>query len=193
MSAIASTLSVATAFTMIVLASGFVVEPIANAAFPGQNGRVAYVTRVNEHRMISTVDATGGDPQPLIDLGSGRDAINPAWSWGGTEIAFAGQTSPDGPFAIYTANADGSGNPNQITTPPISDTDPTWEPAGGQIAFVWAHPDGSSRIFIVDLASLAVRARGSSQGTDPEGSTIAFLSKAFRPFPAPRTDADTTP
>jgi dipeptidyl aminopeptidase/acylaminoacyl peptidase len=153
---------------MIVLASGFVVEPVANAAFPGQNGRIAYVTGVDDHRVISTVDATGADPQPLIDLGSGRDAINPSWSWDGTRIAFAGQTSAGGPFAIYTANADGSGNPNQVTTPLISDTDPTWEPAGGQIAFVRAHPDGSSRIFIVDLASLAVRALGSSQGTDLE-------------------------
>jgi Tol biopolymer transport system component len=48
------------------------------------------------------VGPTGVDPQPLIDLGSGRDAINPAWSWDGTKIAFAGQTSPGGPFAIYT-------------------------------------------------------------------------------------------
>jgi Tol biopolymer transport system component len=75
------------------------------------------VTTIGDHRVISTVDATGGDPQPLIDLESGRDAINPSWSWDGTKIAFAGQTSLDGPFAIYTANADGSGNPDQVTTP----------------------------------------------------------------------------
>src|SRR6266545_5559477 len=192
LSAIASTLSVATALTVIVLASGFVVEPVANAAFPGQNGRIAYVTRVGDHRVISTIDATGGDSQPLIDLGSGRDAVNPAWSWDGTKIAFAGQTSPGGPFAIFTTNTDGSEPPQQVTTPPLSDTDPTWEPAGGQIAFVRAHPDGSSRIAIVDLTTSAVRALGSSIGTDlepawsPESSTIAFVSKAFPSVPCPQ-------
>jgi Tol biopolymer transport system component len=166
--------------------------PVANASFPGQNGRVAYVTSVGDHQGIYTVEATGGSPQPLIDLGSGRDAINPAWSWDGTMIAFAGQTSPGGPFAIYTANADGSGTPTQVTTPPISDTDPTWDPAGGQIAFVRAHADGFSQIAIVDLTSSTVRALGSSMGTDlepawsPEGSTIAFVSKAFPPVPCPQ-------
>jgi len=186
------------AFTLVALTAAVLMPsvtypvPSANASFPGEKGRIAYVTTIDDHRVISTVDATGGDPQSLIDLGSGRDAINPAWSWNGTKIAFAGQTSPGGPFAIFTTNADGSEPPQQVTTPPLSDTDPTWEPAGGQIAFVRAHPDGSSRIFIVDLASLAVRALGSSQGTDlepawsPEGSTIAFVSKAFPSVPCPQ-------
>jgi Tol biopolymer transport system component len=193
LSAIASTLSVATAFTMIVLASGFVVGPSANAAVPGQNGRIAYVA-LGHHRAISTVNAAGGDPQPLIDLGSGRDAINPSWSWEGTKIAFAGQTSPGGPFAIYTANADGSGQPQQVTMPTVSDTDPTWSPFGGEIAFVRARSDGSKRIFIVDLATSSVRPLGASFGTDlepawsPEGSTIAFASKAFPTPPCPQTD-----
>jgi len=77
-----------------------------------------------------------------------RDAINPSWSWDGTKIAFAGQTTPGGPFAVYIANADGSGPPQQVTTPPVSDTDPTWSPTGSEIAFVRARSDGSKRIFI---------------------------------------------
>jgi len=91
------------------------VAPVAQAAFPGQNGRIAYVTTARDHKAIYTVDAQGADPQPLIDLGSGRDAINPAWSWDGQSIAFAGQTSPGGLFVIYVANADGTGTPQQIT------------------------------------------------------------------------------
>src|SRR5512132_1714328 len=81
--------------------SSVAVAPVADAAFPGQNGRIAYVTTAGDHRAIYTVDARGADPQPLVDLGSGRDAINPAWSWDGRSIAFAGQTSPGGPFAVY--------------------------------------------------------------------------------------------
>ena len=74
--------------------SSVAVAPVADAAFPGQNGRIAYVTTAGDHQAIYTVDARGADPQPLIDLGSGRDAINPAWSWDGQSVAFAGQTSP---------------------------------------------------------------------------------------------------
>jgi hypothetical protein len=191
-SAMASSLSVAAAFTMIVLVSGFRVGPNANAAFPGQNGRIAYVTRVDDHRAIWTVDAAGGDPLPLINLGSGRDAINPSWSWDGTRIAFAGQTSPGGPFAIYTANADGSGPPQQVTTPPVSDTDPTRSPTGGEIAFVRERSDGSKRIFIVDLATFSVRPLGASFGTDLEPMVARRVDDRLRleGVPSPSLPAD---
>ncbi|HEX9717361.1 MAG TPA: hypothetical protein VGA93_05395 [Actinomycetota bacterium] len=115
----------------------------ASAAFPGANGRIAYVS-TGDHRVIFTVDATGQDPQPFIDLGSGRDAVNPAWSWDGTKVAFAGQTSPGGPFAIFVANADGTGTTQQVTTPPASDTDPAWSPNGREIAFVSVMAPGGS-------------------------------------------------
>jgi hypothetical protein len=101
--------------------SSVAVAPVADAAFPGQNGRIAYVTTAGDHRVIATVNGQGGDPQPLIDLGSGRDAINPAWSGDGQSVAFAGQTSPGGPFAIYAADAGGSAPPRQVTTPLVSD------------------------------------------------------------------------
>jgi hypothetical protein len=84
---------------------------VAHATFPGQNGRVAYVTTAGDHRVIDTVDAQGADPQSLIDLGPGRDAIDPAWSSDGLKVTFAGQESPGGPFVIYVANADGTGVP----------------------------------------------------------------------------------
>jgi Tol biopolymer transport system component len=186
-------MSLFSALLAVTVTAAITVPPrLANASLPGQNGRIAYVTTVGDHRAIYTADPSGGDPQPLIDLGTGRDAINPAWSWDGTKIAFAGQVSPDGPFAIYAANADGSGSPNQVTTPTVSDSDPTWEPTGEHIAFVRAREDGSSRISIVDMSSSNVSALGGSMGTDlepawsPEGSTIAFASKVFPPIPCPQ-------
>jgi hypothetical protein len=57
--------------------SSVAVAPVAHAAFPGQNGRIAYVTMAGDHRVIATVDGQGGDPQPLIDLGSGREQSTP--------------------------------------------------------------------------------------------------------------------
>ena len=163
--------------------SSVAVAPVADAAFPGQNGRIAYVTTAGDHRAIYTVDARGADPQPLIDLGSGRDAINPAWSWDGRSIAFAGQTSPGGPFAVYVADADGSAPPRQVTTPPVSDTDPTWEPYGTQIAFTRRLDGDASVIAIVTLSTetvttLPVPGVSMDPTWSPDGRSIAFVNKA---------------
>jgi len=163
--------------------SSIAVAPVVHAAFPGLNGRIAYVTAAGDHRAIYTVDARGVDPRPLIDLGSGRDAINPAWSWDGQSIAFAGQTSPGGPFAIYVADAAGSAPPRQITTPPVSDTHPTWEPYGTQIAFTRRLEGDASVIAIVTLSTetvttLHVPGVSMEPSWSPNGRSIAFANKA---------------
>jgi hypothetical protein len=175
------------ALSVLALSSSLAVAPIAHAAFPGQNGRIAYVTTSGDHKVIETVDAQGGDRQPLIDLGSGRDAIDPAWSHDGLKIAFAGQESPGGPFVIYTANADGTGSPQQVTTIEgstwVSDTDPTWIPTGRFIAFVRTFADDTSEIWLVDLATGSTTG-GSLYGLDasepawsPDAGRIAFTAR----------------
>jgi Tol biopolymer transport system component len=170
------------ALSALALALSLSVMPVADAAFPGQNGRIAYVTTVGDHRAIYTIDAHGSDPQPLIDLGSGRDAINPSWSWDGQSLAFAGQTAPGGSFAIYIAVADGSGTPRQVTTPEVSDTDPTWNPDGTQIAFTHKLGDGTSVVAVVTLSTGAVSSLPGlgvsiEPSWSPDGRSVAFATK----------------
>jgi hypothetical protein len=178
------------ALSALTVASCLALVPAAHAAFPGENGRIAYVTTVGDHRAIYTVDAQGLDPQPLIDLGSGRDAINPAWSRDGLKVAFAGQDSPGGPFVIYTASADGTGTPQQITRDELSpgiwrsDTDPTWSPDGTKIAFVRWWTDGGSHIWTVELATGTTSHTFMEAGFNerepawsPDGTRIAFVAR----------------
>jgi hypothetical protein len=178
------------AVSALMVASTLAVVPLAHAAFPGENGRIAYVTTSGDHRAIYTVDAQGLDPQPLIDLGSGRDAIDPAWSRDGLKVAFAGQESPGGPFVIYTASADGTGNPQQITRDELSpgiwrsDTDPTWSPDGTKIAFVRWWTDGGSHIWTVELATGTTSHTFMEAGFNeqepawsPDGTRIAFVGR----------------
>jgi hypothetical protein len=177
------------ALTALIIASSLAVVP-AHAAFPGQNGRIAYVATAGDHRAIYTVDTQGLDPRPLIDLGSARDAINPAWSWDGLKLAFAGQESPGGSFVIYTASADGTGTPQQITRDEMSpgtwrsDTDPTWSPDGTKIAFVRTLTDGGSHIWTVELATgttSPIFVHGESNEREPawspDGTRIAFAGR----------------
>src|SRR6266511_4154499 len=178
----------------LMVASTLAVVSVAHAAFPGENGRIAYVTTVGDHRAIYTVDAQGADPRPLIDLGSRRDAINPAWSRDGLKVVFAGQEAPGGSFVIYTANADGTGAPQQITrsepSPGIwlSNTDPTWSPDGQSMAFVRTLTDESSGIWtIVQTVDLSTGATSSlyfnanvvekEPAWSPDGTRIAFAAR----------------
>jgi len=172
--------------TALVALSALLVTVPAAAIFPGDNGRIAYVTTAGDHKVIFTVDATGQDPQLLIDLGGERDAINPAWSWDGVKVAFAGQTSPGGPLAIFVASADGTGQPVQVTTSLVSDTDPAWAPNGQEIAFTHQGSDGTSVIGVVTLSNGAIRflpGLGLSMEPSwaPDGTEIAFATKERNP------------
>jgi len=179
---------VETLLAALVVASALTVAAPASAdsdVIP--DGRLAYVTTVNGHRAIFAIDLVHpSDVGPLVDLGD-RDAFQPAWGPGGTGISFAAETSPDGPTAIFVAQADGSGI-RQVTSPAAgeSDSDPSWSPAGGEIAFARTLASGVSRILIVDVTTLDTRAlefpslpSASEPDWSPDGRQVAFVAKQF--------------
>lgn len=88
---------------------------------------------------IWVMDGDGTDKAPLPNSKGGR----PAWSPGGTRIAF--ESRRDGDNEIYTIRPDGTGR-TQITKNSTSDLDPTWSPDGSRIAFE-SRRDGDIEIY----------------------------------------------
>jgi hypothetical protein len=174
------------AFLALTIAANLLVfAPSSSAHEEVPRGKVAYTTVLNGREVIFVFDpANTSDRRPLVDLGD-RDASDPAWSFDGARIAFTAQESPGGPTAILVADADGTGI-TQVTFPDTgeSDSDASWSPKGDEIVFARTLASGLSRILVVDLGTLALRALDSPSlptatepDWSPEGSRIAFVAK----------------
>jgi len=115
----------------------------APAAFPGQNGKIAFVSDRAGNDDIWAMSPTGRNPVNLTPSSPAFDQF-PNWSADGRKIAFMsdratpGNPTPPGfpgpDFEIFVMNADGS-NVTQITFNELDDEDPAWSPDGRRIVF----------------------------------------------------------
>jgi Tol biopolymer transport system component len=76
-----------------------------------------------------------------------QQSRNPTWSPDGSRIAY--ESTRDGNSDIYVMNADGSGEPVNVSQSPYRDSDPAWSPDGTQITFT-SNRDGQDDIWAVD-------------------------------------------
>lgn len=108
-------------------------------AFAGQknNGQL-YSQNDNQ---IWLVDESGASRPLEASPGPGR---TPSWSPDGRRIAFeSGRGSPDGRYALFIVNRDGSGL-TQVTDYALNGNHPVWSPDGRALVFSWGSEPGKA-------------------------------------------------
>jgi hypothetical protein len=144
----------------------------ADAAFQGQNGKIAF----ERGRDVWTMNSDGSGATQLT---TGGGTFTPAAGPGGARIAFARGGD------IWVMNADGTGQTNLTgAANPATDGSPAWSPDGARIAFsrgiqggggirIWVmDADGSNQVQLT-FAS-AASAGDLEPAWSPDGNLIAF-------------------
>ena len=134
-----------------------------HAAYPGQNGKIAYA-------VVGGLKTMNPDGTGQTQITTGHD-LEPAWSPDGQRIAFVRQTPcPPCMYSIHVVNADGSGEA-QLTSPvPNEVPSPTWSSDGQRIAFtIWSN-------FQNDIWVVNVDGSGLTQITDTPDIDEAYLT-----------------
>jgi Tol biopolymer transport system component len=167
----------------------------AEAAFPGKNGKIAFVSnRDVGSGEIYTVKPDGAGATRITFPNGGNS--DPAFSPDGTKIAFK---SGNNDIYVMSANGmkpDGSGT-QRLTDTAVVESEPAWVPDGSRIAFVasafevdgstdpeiWAmNADGSGRTLLTNNSFPDTQPAWS-----PDGTKIAFVSARNT---APNFDTD---
>jgi Tol biopolymer transport system component len=104
----------------------------AQAAFPGQEGKIAFVSNRAGGLDIYTMNPSGKKAKRITSVP--RPDLMPSWSPDGTKIAYSHISSNFLCFAsIHTINADGS-NGKEVTSGDC-DVNPAFSPSGRKIVF----------------------------------------------------------
>lgn len=167
--------------------------PAAHAAFPGGNGRIAFeattlredTAPATDSRSIDTARPSGADRRTLrgcVETSGGPDSGDcsilyrtPAWSAGGTRVAF------DAGERLALIRADGTGF-RVLARRTADDGEPAWSPGGGRLVFTGAARAGGRRdLYVRGLASGRVRRLTFKGGRSPawsERGRIAFVRRS---------------
>ena len=151
----------------------------STAAFPGRNGRIAFVSLRDGNAELYAMQPDATDVTSLTRNGAAD--VDPAWSPDGTRIAFASDRG--GSSDIHLVAIDGSGV-RRLTTSDAADFDPEWSPDGRRLAFASTR-DGDSEIYVYNDAGHGFHCdeRGSFHKESSELAyqrTKAFLAKHMK-------------
>ncbi len=167
----------------------------ANAAFPGENGKILCAgalergeTAVDADFELYTINPDGSGQTfvtnngPLLDPADPNsfiDEFDPIFSPDSSQIAF--ESTRTGQSELYTMNADGS-NAERRTFAPGEDRPGSYSPDGRQIVFHSTRDNRDFEVYIMNADGSDQRRLTNRVGQDsnpswsPDGSRIAFHS-----------------
>jgi Tol biopolymer transport system component len=163
----------------IVLAAAALLPAPAQAAYPGQNGRIAFSSDRGATAFdfaIWTMAPDGSDLRQLTTPAPPFFDRVPAWSPDGTHVAFTrgvGSASQ-----VWVVGADGS-SATPLTSAEGHNTMPSWSPDGTQIAFASSRDHGNWNIWVMNSDGTGQHAVTSVLGDEefpawsPAGDRIA--------------------
>jgi Tol biopolymer transport system component len=101
-----------------------------------------------DRRDLLVISAIGGK-KIEVAMSASSDETMPDWSPDGNRIVFA--STLGGNYDLYIVNADGSGEPFQLTQHSGADMHPAWSPDGSKIAFESKRDEGDWDVMIIDI------------------------------------------
>src|SRR5207249_5876407 len=154
----------------------------AEAAFPGSNGKIAFVRQLELAQgwgEIFVMDADGSN-QTQISNHPGFDEW-PRWSPDGQKIAFERHpvSGTGSPADIWVMNPDGTAQVNLTNTPDVNDTLPSWSPDRTRIVFTSEQSLKVLNVQTLALTDLGIS--GHSPAWSPDGGRIAYIGFANPP------------
>jgi Tol biopolymer transport system component len=156
--------------------------------------KVAFASTRDGQSEIYVMDADGSDPVRITN--DPAQDLSPAWSPDGTKIAFVTDRADDPSTFfretdVYVANADGSGEPTNLTDGAQYDTrfdaSPAWSPDGKRMAFVAHVRDPSSGCLNREIFAASVDGSGTPERitrvgeSDPDCIGIFAVSPDWSP------------
>jgi len=137
-------------FAMLLL----VVAIPAHAAFPGKNGRIAFVVGSDIYTMLPD----GSDVKQLTNIGPDNFAFWESWSPDGKQIAFTEFRPPDYQGQIWVMNADGSNQRVLLAESEFENERPRFTPDGNSLIFSRCPADVQAcALYQIDVAGGAPR------------------------------------
>ena len=153
----------------------------AQAAFPGENGSIAFTRTDVNGSNIRTMNPDGTGETSLIPSTTDLQ-IGPSYSPDGSRIVFYGQPITGGNADIWSVNADGT-DLEQLTTGAGFNSDPVFSADGSKIFFT-SNRDGNREIYSMNTEGSAQTNLTNDPASDgfsgatasPDGSKVVFVS-----------------
>ncbi|MEX2458296.1 MAG: hypothetical protein WD770_04865, partial [Actinomycetota bacterium] len=127
-------------------------QPIpALGAYPGRNGKIAFVSMRDGVEQVYVMKATGAEQTNLTNDTTIRDIL-PVWSPDGANLLVT-RKLPDTSFDIWSVNAR-TGTATQLTSDRAPDIRATWSPDGARFAFASGRGGTDSEILVADTSGV---------------------------------------